>query len=471
MTISKEEKNNYNFSKILINLMKGIVYREDDVNIWNFLEDNESQVSEHFKIIGLRLIVDKSRGYAYLKQIIFNQEEEQLPRLIRKQPLSRQVSILIVVLRQIVIEKENSGSDDRIIVSFDDIADKYRAFYPNSNDDEINSLEGRINNIPLEQINIRNLICNKTGLLDGDLPFVGELIQVKESEKVWQGAIERVLHGFGLSLLVSDSVYSKVSKAVDETNLKGKIVYFRVKKQEKIINNHNISPNSMVRKIKVKPDCWTYDWLQNELEERFNYICCENIELFQKEKYAVTINGQVKHGGVKHEKDDRKAINDASTFILGWNNKEKISNLKDESNKIQKRINSLVSEIKILDNDLKSLELKDNKLHEHIKYNSYEDIDCKSLDSEIKALKERLDELNKSSDKLNKLREQKANLEEKLIEIRNKISVKTKKQGGIETKINELMYILIKSSNEINTNSDFPKTEYLESCLNEIKKL
>ncbi len=136
MTISEEEKNNYNFSKILINLMKGIVYREDDVNIWNYLEDNESRVSDHFKIIGLQLIVDKSRGYAYLKQIIFNPEEEQLPRLIRKQPLSRQVSILIVVLRQIVIEKENSGSDDRIIVSFDDIADKYRAFYPNSNDDE-----------------------------------------------------------------------------------------------------------------------------------------------------------------------------------------------------------------------------------------------------------------------------------------------------------------------------------------------
>ena len=136
MTISEEEKNNYNFSKILINLIKGIVYREDDVNIWNYLEDNESRVSEHFKIIGLRLIIDKSRGYAYLKQIIFNPEEEQLPRLIRKQPLSRQVSILIVVLRQIVIEKENSGSDDRIIVSFDDIADKYRAFYPNSNDDE-----------------------------------------------------------------------------------------------------------------------------------------------------------------------------------------------------------------------------------------------------------------------------------------------------------------------------------------------
>lgn len=130
-----EEKNNYNFSKILINLIKGIVYREDDVNIWNYLEDNESRVSEHFKIIGLRLIIDKSRGYAYLKQNIFG-EEEQLPKLIRKLPLSRQVSMLIVVLREIVIEKEISESDDRIIVSFEDIADKYRAFYPNSNDDE-----------------------------------------------------------------------------------------------------------------------------------------------------------------------------------------------------------------------------------------------------------------------------------------------------------------------------------------------
>ena len=135
MSIS-ENKSDYYFSKTIINLMKGIVYRETDVNIWNFLEDNEPRVSEHFKIIGLRLIVDKSRGYAYLKQIIFNDDEEQLPKLIRKQPLSRQVSMLIVVLREIVVEKENSSGDYRIIVSFEDIADKYRSFYPNSNDYE-----------------------------------------------------------------------------------------------------------------------------------------------------------------------------------------------------------------------------------------------------------------------------------------------------------------------------------------------
>lgn len=134
--MTTEEKENYNFAKILINLIKGIFYRDNDINLWNYLEDNQSKVYDYFKIIGLRLIIDEARGYAYLKQAIYNQEDEQLPKLIRKQPLSRQVSMLIVVLREIVVEKENSGSDDRIIISFEDIADKYRAFYLNSNDDE-----------------------------------------------------------------------------------------------------------------------------------------------------------------------------------------------------------------------------------------------------------------------------------------------------------------------------------------------
>lgn len=335
-------------------------------------------------------------------------------------------------------------------------------------DDEINSLKSRINNIPLEQINIRRLICVKTNLLDDDLPFVGELLQVKESEKKWQGAIERVLHGFGLSLLVSDKDYPNVSKAVDETNLKGKVVYFRVKGLEKRNYDNEIKTNSMVRKIKVKPDCWANDWLQNELEERFNYICCENIELFQKEKYAVSINGQIKHGGIKHEKDDRKQLNDASTYILGWNNKEKISNLKTTSEKLNKEIANLQIQVNNYDKDLETLKSKEDKLNNHIKFSSFENIDWKSLEVEVKALKDRLEDLNKTSDKLNKLREQKIKLEEKLNRIKDKISTTTKKQGGVETKINELRDKLNKANEEISSNNDFPKIGYLENCLNDI---
>ena len=98
----------------------------------------------------------------------------------------------------------------------------------------------------------------------------------------------------------------------------------------------------------------------------------------------------------------------------------------------------------------------------------YEDIDWKSSDSEINTLKERLKELNKSSDKLNELREQKEKLKDKLKNIGDNISDKTKEQGRIESKIKEFTETLNKSKEEINSNNDFPKTEYLESCLSEI---
>ena len=40
------------------------------------------------------------------------------------------------------------------------------------------------------------------------LPFAGELIQVRPEERDWEGATERLLHNFGLSLLVTDAHYA-----------------------------------------------------------------------------------------------------------------------------------------------------------------------------------------------------------------------------------------------------------------------
>ena len=60
--------------------------------------------------------------------------------------------------------------------------------------------------------------------------FAGELLQVRAEEREWEGAIERLLHNFGLSLLVRDVHYSRVAEWVDRTHLGGRLVYFRVLK-------------------------------------------------------------------------------------------------------------------------------------------------------------------------------------------------------------------------------------------------
>ncbi len=67
---------------------------------------------------------------------------------------------------------------------------------------EIDSLKRRRSNIDDQQIKIRAAMCVALGLNEEEMPFAGELIQVREDERDWEGAAERLLRGFGLALLV-----------------------------------------------------------------------------------------------------------------------------------------------------------------------------------------------------------------------------------------------------------------------------
>ena len=67
---------------------------------------------------------------------------------------------------------------------------------------EIESLKARRSNIPAEQIAMRAALCRALDFDEADMPFAGELLQVREEERDWEGAAERLLRNFGLSLLV-----------------------------------------------------------------------------------------------------------------------------------------------------------------------------------------------------------------------------------------------------------------------------
>ena len=69
---------------------------------------------------------------------------------------------------------------------------------------EIESLKARRSNIPADQIAMRAALCRALDLDEANMPFAGELLQVREEERDWEGAAERLLRSFGLSLLVPD---------------------------------------------------------------------------------------------------------------------------------------------------------------------------------------------------------------------------------------------------------------------------
>jgi len=194
---------------------------------------------------------------------------------------------------------------------------------------EIDSLAQRKSNIPQKFIAVREQLCQALNLAETEMPFAGELIAVKEEEAEWEGAIERLLHNFGISLLVPEAHYGEVADWMERHDLKMRMVYFRVPAYSDQVNA-NVSDDAVCRKLQVKEDSPLTSWLESELLTRFNHICCESIKEFRQARFALTKAGQVKTGGKRHEKDDRHDIQDQRYYVLGFSNLKKIQALQME---------------------------------------------------------------------------------------------------------------------------------------------
>ncbi|MDH3998826.1 MAG: hypothetical protein OET90_08300 [Desulfuromonadales bacterium] len=191
---------------------------------------------------------------------------------------------------------------------------------------ELESLRKRRSNIPHKSLAIRQGIADAVGADIERLPFVGELLEVKEEESVWEGAIERILHNFALSVLVPEELYREACLYVDKTHLSGRIVFYKVPRVHITASNRLIE-KSLVSKINIKPGTEFKGWLEGHLGKRFDISCCDSIEEFRNQLDAVMKSGLSKTRGDRHEKDDRRHINDRSNYVLGWNNQKKIDAL------------------------------------------------------------------------------------------------------------------------------------------------
>jgi uncharacterized protein YPO0396 len=194
---------------------------------------------------------------------------------------------------------------------------------------ELRSLRERKDNIPRRQLDLRASLCRDLGLAADGLPFAGELIAVRPEESDWEGAAERLLRSFALSILVPDAHYHAVSGWIDGQHLRERVVYYRVPVPASRTAPPEFRRGTLAAKLEVK-DTEFAPWLERELANRADHECVPTMAEFRRAARAVTRAGQIK-GGVRHEKDDRFPIDDRSRYVLGWSNERKISTLLDQA--------------------------------------------------------------------------------------------------------------------------------------------
>jgi hypothetical protein len=162
-------------SAAVIQLMKGVVYRDTHDRAWNHLLQLQPQVRDYVEVLGLQVVIDEAEGYAFLRQRPADEDEAgQLPRLIARRSLSFHVSLLLALLRKKLAEFDAQGGDTRLMLTRAQIVEMLRVFLPAT------SNEARL----LDQIDAHISKAAEFGFLR----------QAKNGEQVYE--VRRILKAF-----------------------------------------------------------------------------------------------------------------------------------------------------------------------------------------------------------------------------------------------------------------------------------
>jgi len=130
-----EQENSSMLSALLVNLLKGVLYRDKSPVLWQELSGLHAKVAEQAGILGLEYVNDENEGYAYFKQKENTDEDIEIPRLVQRRQLSYTVSLLCILLRKRLVESDAGGDASRVILTKEQIIEMTRIYMPDMNNE------------------------------------------------------------------------------------------------------------------------------------------------------------------------------------------------------------------------------------------------------------------------------------------------------------------------------------------------
>jgi hypothetical protein len=112
------------YASALVKLLHGVVYPDDSV--WELILLYETPIANYFAYLGVELVLSKGE-YAYLTQPKTQDGETDLFRLIPSRSLNLYSTVLLVILREYVLDHENKQQEGVPIISRTQILDRLNA--------------------------------------------------------------------------------------------------------------------------------------------------------------------------------------------------------------------------------------------------------------------------------------------------------------------------------------------------------
>ncbi|KRA30033.1 MULTISPECIES: DUF4194 domain-containing protein [unclassified Nocardioides] len=110
----------------LAHLLRGPIHAEDQPAAWTTISTFTKQLRDHLDVLGLRLVIDDTERYAYLRA--HDELPDGMPRLIRRHTLTFSSSVLLVMLRQQLATAESDGQMPRLVITGTDMVEMLRLY-------------------------------------------------------------------------------------------------------------------------------------------------------------------------------------------------------------------------------------------------------------------------------------------------------------------------------------------------------
>jgi hypothetical protein len=124
---------NLPYASLILKLLQGVVYYDDKQ--WEQLISYAAPVRRHFAAIGLQLHLVEAEGYAYLTQPEDEESSDNLPRLVRRIPLTYNATLLCVLLRESLQQFDARSPDEpRHILNRNQIQEMMQFFFAEQTD-------------------------------------------------------------------------------------------------------------------------------------------------------------------------------------------------------------------------------------------------------------------------------------------------------------------------------------------------
>jgi uncharacterized protein YPO0396 len=185
-------------------------------------------------------------------------------------------------------------------------------------------------NIPPGYQDFRTLLGEQLALTDDELPFVAELVEVKQEERHWRGAIERAIGPERLRLIVPDEA---MQSALQWVNGRDNRLHVRLLKGHAADRQPKFFDDGFTRKLNYKAHSFR-EVVKVLLASRDRH-CVTSVQALRNTEHAMTEQGLMSGRAGVFDKQDQRALGEG--WLTGFDNRDQLRELDRQLNEAREQ--------------------------------------------------------------------------------------------------------------------------------------